>query len=50
MEKSEFYELPRGDAPNYDEWEAAAEDLGPEATPEEVEALAEIYAKRRNGF
>lgn len=50
MKTNEIYDLPQGEAPNYDEWKAAEEDLGPDATQEQVEALARAYAQRRNGF
>ena len=40
----------QGPAPNFDEIEAAKEDLGPDATEEEIMKKAKEYAKRRWTF
>ncbi len=52
MGKGELYELPQGDAPTYDEvlreeLDIARAELGPNASPERLDVLAEsIYEQR----
>ncbi len=50
ISEPDYPELPQGSSPNFDEMQAAADDLGPGATLEEVVALAVAYAKRRGAF
>lgn len=56
MGKGEFYELPQGDAPTYDQLvtendlDTAREQLGPTATPAQLSLRAESIAERRRPF